>query len=530
MALIKKKMPVLRMSKLGAKIMITVALIVVVVSVVLVTVSLVLTKVNTDSLMLEQSAVGVNTLKADLETETTRLKNIADFWGADHTPARAVRLRQYSALEESWAAHKGTESDFCALFDETGAMLWSSEGYGLSTFDVTDALDGKTIEGIHADANVPLSLVYSTSLYLNGKMNGAILIGTDLGWSERLDETAAKTGAQVTLFAGKTRYATTIVKADGTRAVGTDMSAAVERTVINEALNYVGQADILGQNHYVHYEPILGADGSVIGAYFAGYSSASADAMIANMIFMSVVIVVVLMILAGVLVILTTTHLITKPIQEALKISESMNRGELSTQDSRFRFAEDEVGHFVMQLEQTKHKLGAYVNDISRILSEMAKGDFTAVTEVVYKGDFIEIENSFRRIGETLAMTILGLNTAAEQVAGGSAQFADSSRNLTDGAVRQASAIDRLSATIGEISNQVERSAENSAQANEYSQMSAEKIGEQSREIESMTEAMREIKAKSDEIGKIIKTIDDIAFQTNILALNAAVEAARAGE
>ena len=518
------------MSKLGRKIMFTVAAIVLAVSVLLVTMSLVLTQTHTDSLMLRQSDMGVKILRSDLDDETTRLKNIADYWGADNIPAKAIGLRRYYSLEESWELHKASESDFCALFDVSGELLWQTENYALSGYNPSDSIGGKTVSGIYADKNVSLSLIYVTPTVLNGSTNGAILLGTDLARSERLDATSEKSGGEVTIFAGKTRYATTIKKEDGSRAVGTDMSAKVAETVIQNGETYVGQADILGQKHYVHYEPIYDMNGEIVGAYFAGYSSKDADETIGSIVFFSLVLTLALAVVSGIIIILTTRHLVENPIREACVIADSMSRGELSIPDSTFRFANDEVGQFAMRLEQTKHTLSSYINDISRILSEMASGNFTVRPGEKYKGDFIEIDKSFTAIGETLSETIRNLNTAAVEVTNGSEQFANSSQTLSDGTMKQAGAIDHLSETIDEISKQVERSAENSAQANEFSKESAEKIGEKSRENTSMTRAMKDIEVKSNEISKIIKTIDDIAFQTNILALNAAVEAARAGE
>ncbi|MDE7234811.1 MAG: cache domain-containing protein, partial [Ruminiclostridium sp.] len=182
--------------------------------------------------MLRQSDTGVKILRSDLDDETTRLKNIADYWDADNIPAKAIGLRRYFSLEESWTLHKATESDFCALFDASGELLWQTENYALSNYNPSASIGGNTVSGIYADKNVPLSLIYVKPTVLNGTTNGAILLGTDLSRSERLDATSEKSGGEVTLFAGKTRYATTIKKADGTRAIGTDMSAKVETAVI----------------------------------------------------------------------------------------------------------------------------------------------------------------------------------------------------------------------------------------------------------------------------------------------------------
>ena len=109
-------------------------------------------------------------------------------------------------------------------------------------------------------------------------------------------------------------------------------------------------------------------------------------------------------------------------------------------------------------------------------------------------------------------------------------QMADGSQLLAEGTTRQATAVDELSSTIAEISGNINKTAENSNKASDISNDCAEQMIRQGSEMERMLEAMDQIEKQSEAISEVIKSIEDIAFQTNILALNAAIEAARAGE
>jgi Methyl-accepting chemotaxis protein len=170
------------------------------------------------------------------------------------------------------------------------------------------------------------------------------------------------------------------------------------------------------------------------------------------------------------------------------------------------------------------------VRKIIKIADKVADGDFDVAINIESKDEIGLLGASFRKMTDKLNNAMSYINSAAEQVASGSKQVSDSSIALSQGAMEQASAIEELTASIEEISAQTKMNAENATNANEiavHAKVNAENGYEQMKE---MKRAVDEINNASTSIYKIIKVIDEIAFQTNILALNAAVEAARAGQ
>ena len=208
----------------------------------------------------------------------------------------------------------------------------------------------------------------------------------------------------------------------------------------------------------------------------------------------------------------------------------SISRGEFDV-EVKYQ-SKDEFGVMAEAARNTIHRLSVLIKDTSRMYGELANGNFDVHTEArdVYIGEFAPLLDNMRVLSQQLSNTMSQIYQSADQVDSGSEQVSAGAQANAQGASEQAASIEELAATIDEISEKINKNAADSQQASR-SIASVGKQAEASNDrMKEMLDAMNEISETSDKISEIIKTIEDIAFQTNILALNAAVEAARAGE
>ena len=189
--------------------------------------------------------------------------------------------------------------------------------------------------------------------------------------------------------------------------------------------------------------------------------------------------------------------------------------------------SKSELGEMCDALRSSQHTLDGVIKDTCRLLEEMGNGNFNCRTEAeqLYVGELRSMLESIRVINRSLSDTLAQINLSGEQVSSGSDQVSTGAQDLAQGATEQASAVQELSATIAEISSRSQSNAKRSEQAIDHSKNADLRVRESADYMEEMVKAMEKISSSSEEIGKIIATIENIAFQTNILALNAAVEA-----
>lgn len=245
-----------------------------------------------------------------------------------------------------------------------------------------------------------------------------------------------------------------------------------------------------------------------------------------------------MMIITGVLIIILVLLQIiniyiirTKVIKPIIAIKNEMlefAKGELHS-TSFLQSDTSEIGMLIDAVIKSKKELTLYIHDIERITSEMSNGNFDISTSQPFIGDFKKIEETIIAMALKISSTLYKIDIASAQVSNSSIQVSHGSQILAQGATEQTGYIDNLLESIREVTTYVEKNADNAIQADKTATVSTNMVSESNNHMRQLLGAMDDISTKSVEINKIIKAIEDIAFQTNILALNAAVEAARAG-
>jgi methyl-accepting chemotaxis protein len=433
---------------------------------------------------------------------------------------------------------------YAFLTDEKGNLISSST----SDFELTEiaklnhvqtALQGRASTVYEPILDKNLCICYGVPL-----KNGDRLIGTvstvislsnnteSLDTSSFVDKLKSYTGCEFTVFLNDERINTTI-EANKKREIGSKMSSEIANTVLKQKKNFIGKATIMGRKMIAYYVPLTGADGKAIGALFAGVNIEESERQLNNAVFLSYGIAAVLIILSTVFLRLFIKKRVKKPLNQVVTLANNMERGEIGISNADAValtvHTQDEVGQVASALGNTVISLQTYIGEISRMLSAISEGDLTVETKREYYGDFSEIKRALNHIVESLNSVFYDIDMAAQSVSSRSEQISSSAIALSQGASEQAATSEQLSATIAEISNQIQKTAKNAEVASTIARQSTDEVEKGNQNIEEMLQAMNNINEASSEIRKITKTIQDIAFQTNILALNAAVEAARAG-
>lgn len=223
-----------------------------------------------------------------------------------------------------------------------------------------------------------------------------------------------------------------------------------------------------------------------------------------------------------------TVYEIIMPVNEASEVLADLSAGNLGSMvKGDYRGDHAKIKN---SLNQTVDSLKTYIDNISFVLGQISKGNLHIEINIEYRGDFEKIKTSVGDIIKSLSNLILQINNAAVQVSGGSENLAQASQDLAQGASEQASSMQELSSTIESIFMMTRNNSENSMSASKNVQTAKERAVNGNRQMKDLLTAINDISESSTNVSKIIRVIDEIAFQTNILALNAAVEAARAGQ
>lgn len=244
----------------------------------------------------------------------------------------------------------------------------------------------------------------------------------------------------------------------------------------------------------------------------------------------------VVVLLIGLIVITTinkkTSKALIKEIEEDLdvlaKATEEIAKGNVHV-DIDYD-ADNEIGRVVNQLRTAVESLIYYIDDIGNKMSTMAQGNFDIAFDRDFNGDFRDIQNAIESFSQQISDSMTEIMEVSDMVSDGANQIAGAGQNLADTVTSQANIVDDLSVTVNRITDQISNSSTDATTISKEVEVVAENIVEGNKRMQDVVNAMDAISSSSQEISKIIDTINEIADETNLLSLNASIEAARAGE
>ncbi len=400
----------------------------------------------------------------------------------------------------------------------------------LSQNSVRLALQGKSSFNLEPGTAVKLSCRAGAPIFDENKnVIGTVVTGYSFQKDQIYEELKGIHHTEFAVFFGTELVATTFSE-NGNVMQNLSVPADIAAKVLSG--EEVFKVEKIGGHSYTNlYSPLKNQDKEIIGIALTGISrDFTIKATIDELIHIAIVSIIIIAI-SVFIVSRFVKNSIRKPMHQLATMANTLADCKLDVSvDEKLLQNGDEISELSIAMNKMATQLQSYIGDISKVLTAMADKDLTVQSGVTYIGDFVPVEEALQKILHSFNQTLLQIHRVAQNVNTSANQVSAGAQSLAQGATEQASSIEELSTTISEVSNQITQSAEFSQTANDLGRQTGQIVLDNRNEMKQMTASIKEIADASENIQKIVRVIEDIAFQTNILALNAAVEAARAGE
>lgn len=390
---------------------------------------------------------------------------------------------------------------------------------------------GYTIE---ADDVLGYCLIAYAPITLDDKVIGTVSACLSFNKNDFVDELKNLMNDDFSIFQGDTIVSTTI-EDNEERAVGTRLENDISKIIFEDKNEYSGTTKILKKNYITSYIPIFSLDGEeVTGVIFSGKDISDIEKMIRTNVFFIIVTAGIFIGLSSTASLYIIKKRVKKPLASVIKTANSIAVGDINTQsldELKSVYTDDEIGKVAKAMQSAVSSILLIAEDSKTVANALENKKLNVDIIIsnyqgIYRNIMVMVKNIFKEI---INITIENKNISSE-IDENAISISDVSQSLANGTVEQESSLSELAININDILSHLQYNVKSSKEATEVSKITNNNIHKSNNSMKKMLEAMIKISNNSKEISTIIKTIDDIAFQTKILAINAAIEAAKAGE